>query len=149
MTDAVGHLAHLPSGSGLKPSRPRAPTEPAPWLALDSRWLWIGAPAALVVWLSLVPLVFLIWQSFLTPQTATMPARFTLDNFRTAYFSSETVRLFLNSVEFAVGAAALSLALEQQAETMCPSEFQSVIESIEAAFLRSCQDIDEQPPAAS
>ena len=111
MTDAVGHLAHLPSGSGLKPSRPRAPTEPAPSLALDSRWLWIGAPAALVVWLSLVPLVFLIWQSFLTPQTATMPARFTLDNFRTAYFSSETVRLFLNSVEFAVGAAALSLAL--------------------------------------
>ncbi len=112
MTDAVGHLAHLPSGSGLKPSRRRAPTEPAPpWLALDSRWLWIGAPAALVVWLSLVPLVFLIWQSFLTPQTATMPARFTLDNFRTAYFSSETVRLFLNSVEFAVGAAALSLAL--------------------------------------
>ena len=111
MTDAVGHLAHLPSGSGLKPSRPRAPTEPAPWLALNSRWFWIGAPAALVVWLSLVPLVFLIWQSFLTPQTATMPARFTLDNFRTAYFSSETVRLFLNSVEFAVGAAALSLAL--------------------------------------
>ena len=66
---------------------------------------------ALVVWLSLVPLVFLLWQSFLTPQTATVPARYTLDNFRTAYFSTETFRLFLNSVEFAIGAAALSLCL--------------------------------------
>ena len=68
-------------------------------------------PVALVVWLALVPLVFLLWQSFLTPQTATVPARFTLDNFRTAYFSAETFRLFLNSVQFAIGAAALSLCL--------------------------------------
>src|SRR5580704_17792129 len=99
MTDTVGHLAQLPRA------------EPAPWQGPDSRWLLIVAPAALVVWLSLVPLVFLIWQSFLTPQTATMPARFTLDNFRTAYFSSETVRLFFNSVTFAIGAAAVSLVL--------------------------------------
>jgi iron(III) transport system permease protein len=40
-----------------------------------------------------------------------VPARYTLDNFRTAYFSTETVRLFLNSVQFAIGAAALSLCL--------------------------------------
>ncbi|MFI4906457.1 MAG: ABC transporter permease, partial [Steroidobacterales bacterium] len=58
-----------------------------------------------------MPLVFLLWQSFLTPQTATVPARYTLENFRTAYFSTETVRLFLNSVQFAIGAAALSLCL--------------------------------------
>ena len=58
-----------------------------------------------------MPLTFLLWQSFLTPQTATVPARYTLDNFRTAYFSTETFRLFLNSVEFAIGAAALSLCL--------------------------------------
>ncbi len=98
MTDTVGHLDHL-TGSG-----------PA-FRRLDSRWLLIGAPVVLVAWLALVPLVFLLWQSFLTPQTAAAPARFTLDNFRTAYFSAETARLFLNSVEFAIGAATLSLGL--------------------------------------
>src|SRR6202051_2241012 len=99
MTDTVGHLAHLPRA------------QPAPLPGLDSKWLLIGAPVALVVWLSLVPLGFLLWQSFLTPQTATVPARYTLDNFRNAYFSPETFRLFLNSIEFAIGAAALSLCL--------------------------------------
>src|SRR6266568_1665763 len=95
----VGHLAHLPQ------------TELAPWRRLDSKWLLIGVSVVLVVWLAIVPLVFLLWQSFLTPQTATVPARYTLDNFRTAYLSAETVRLFLNSVQFAIGAAALSLCL--------------------------------------
>jgi iron(III) transport system permease protein len=88
---------------------PRA--EAAPWQRLDSKWLLIGGSVALVVWLALVPLVFLLWQSFLTPQTAAVPARYTLENYRTAYFSAETVRLFLNSVEFAAGAALLSLTL--------------------------------------
>src|SRR5579862_3311454 len=78
---------------------------------LDSKWFLIGGSVALVAWLALVPLVFLVWQSFLTPQTATVPARFTLENFRTAYFSSETAGLFVNSVEFAVGTALLSLSL--------------------------------------
>jgi iron(III) transport system permease protein len=69
VTDAVGRLAPLPTVA------PR----------LDARWVLIGAPVALVVWLSLVPLVFLLWQSFLTPQTAGLPAQYTLENFRTAY----------------------------------------------------------------
>ena len=99
MTDAVGHLARLPEAYV------------APWQRIDSKWVMIGVPVALVVWLSLVPLVFLLWQSFLTPQTATVPARYTLDNFRTAYFSAETFRLFFNSLQFALGAAALSLCL--------------------------------------
>src|SRR3982074_2664972 len=99
MTDTVGHLWHLPRG------------QPASWPRVAMRGVVGGAPAALGVWLALVPLVFLLWQSFLPPQTATVPARYTLDNFRTAYFSAETVRLFLNSVQFAIGAAALSLCL--------------------------------------
>jgi iron(III) transport system permease protein len=78
---------------------------------LDSRWLLIGVPVALVVWLALVPLVFLLWQSFLTPQTAAVPAQFTLENFRTAYLSSDNARLFFNSLQFAVGAAVLSLVV--------------------------------------
>ena len=98
MTETVGHLGHL-SRVGPAPAR------------FDATGLLIGAPVVLVVWFSLVPLGFLIWQSFLTPQTATVPARYTLDNFRTAYFSAETFRLFLNSVEYAAGAAAFSLCL--------------------------------------
>src|SRR3974390_3099704 len=105
MTDAVGHLAQLSDTSPGKASERR------PLWRGDSQWLLVGTPVVLVVWLSLVPLTFLVWQSFLTPQSAAAPAHYTLDNFRTAYLSAETFRLFLNSVEFAIGAAALSLVL--------------------------------------
>src|SRR5215813_11606988 len=88
---------------------PEAPV--AFWQRFDSRWVLIGVPIALVVWLSLVPLVFLLWQSFLTPQTASRPAVFTLENFETAYASAETFRLFFNSVQFATGTAIFSLCL--------------------------------------
>jgi iron(III) transport system permease protein len=99
MTDAVTRLSHLPDA------------EIASWRRFDSKWLLLGVPVVLVTWLALVPLVFLFWQSFLTPQTATRPAVFTLDNYYTAYFSAETFRLFFNSVEFAAGASAFSLVL--------------------------------------
>jgi iron(III) transport system permease protein len=69
----------------------------------------IGLSIAAVAWLALVPLVFLLWQSILSPPTATVPSQFTLENFRTAYFSADTARLFFNSVQFAVGAAVLAL----------------------------------------
>ena len=95
VTDAVGRLAPLPAVT------PR----------LDAKWLMIGAPVALVVWLALVPLAFLLWQSFLTPQTAALPAQYTLENFRTAYLGSDNARLFTNSLQFAVGAAVLSLVV--------------------------------------
>src|SRR6266581_9154014 len=81
------------------------------WQRLDSRWVLIGVLIALVCWLSLVPLVFLLWQSFLTPQTASRPAVFTLENFETAYLSAETFRLFFTSVQYATGTAAFSLCL--------------------------------------
>jgi iron(III) transport system permease protein len=95
VTDAVGRLAPLPDVA------PR----------LDAKWLLIGVPVALVVWLALVPLVFLLWHSFLTPQTASAPAQFTLENFRTAYLSADNARLFLNSLQFATGAAVLALVV--------------------------------------
>ncbi len=98
MTDAVGRLGTLPSA------------EPVRW-RLDSRWVLIGIPVALVVWLAIVPLAFLLWQSVLTPQTAGRPAEFTLDNFRTAYFTTETIPLFMNSVVFAAGTAVFALFL--------------------------------------
>ncbi|MGH6769550.1 MAG: ABC transporter permease [Xanthobacteraceae bacterium] len=97
MTEAVGRLGSLPS------------VEPR-W-RFDIRWVLIGVPVALVVWLAVVPLVFLFWQSFLTPHTAAKPAEFTLDNYTTAYFTAETFQLFVNSVVFASGTAVFALTL--------------------------------------
>ena len=67
----------------------------------DAKWLVIGVCIALAAWLTLVPVVFLVWQSFLSPETADAPARLTFENYREAYSSAETVRLFANSVTFA------------------------------------------------
>src|SRR5258705_10639346 len=99
MTEAVTRLSRVPD------------TDTASGWRLDSKWVLIGVPVALVVWLALVPLVFLLWQSFLTPQSAAAPAQFTLENFRTAYLNSDNARLFFNSLQFAVSAAVLSLVV--------------------------------------
>jgi iron(III) transport system permease protein len=79
-----------------------------PLPGIDATWLAIGGSVALAVWLSLVPVAFLLWQSFLTPVTAAMPAAFTWDNYVNAYFSAETVRLLGNSVAFGVGSSAVA-----------------------------------------
>jgi iron(III) transport system permease protein len=99
MTEAVGRFA------------PLSDTELAFRRRFDFKWILIGIPVLLVMWLALVPLVFLVWQSFLTPQTAARPAVFTLDNYSNAYFSAETFRLFFNSVQFATGTAFFALFL--------------------------------------
>ena len=77
----------------------------------DAKWLIIGAAVLIVAWLALVPLVFLVWQSFMTPLAPGMPALFTLTNYSNVYTSSETFRLLGNSLAFAGGAAVLSLII--------------------------------------
>jgi iron(III) transport system permease protein len=52
----------------------------------------------------------MVWQSVLSTQTATSAAHFTLDNYRTAYASADTARLFANSLQFALGSAALAFS---------------------------------------
>ena len=47
---------------------------------LDLKWIIIGASIAIVAYFALVPLGFLLWQSFLTPKTFAKAAEFTLDN---------------------------------------------------------------------
>ncbi len=71
-------------------------------------WLAIALVVLTVAWLALVPLVFMVWQSLLSTETATSAARFTLDNYRAAYASADTARLFANSLQFALGSAALA-----------------------------------------
>ncbi len=77
----------------------------------DAKWLVIGLATGLVAWLALVPLVFLVYQSFMTPETAFEPAVFTLGNFAQAYGSAETYTLFVNSVQYGVGTALLAMAI--------------------------------------
>src|SRR5262245_8233673 len=87
----------------------QAPAPAAP--LFDAKWLIIGGAVLLVAWLALVPLVFLVWQSFMTPQTASVAAEFTLQNYIDAYTSSETSLLFGNSLLFATGTASISLVI--------------------------------------
>jgi len=84
---------------------------PATRFRIDLKWLILGLCVALVAYLALIPLGFLLWQSFFTPHTAAKPAEFTLHNYTAAYSSMETARLFLNSVLFAAGTASFSLVV--------------------------------------
>jgi iron(III) transport system permease protein len=79
--------------------------------SFDWKWVVIGLCVALTVYIAVVPLAFLLWQSFFTPQTASKAAQFTLGNYTSAYGSSETARLFWNSVQFATGAALFAFFL--------------------------------------
>lgn len=77
----------------------------------DPQWFIMGGVVSIVSWLALVPLVFLVWQSFRTPDTVRKPAVWTLQNYWEAYSSHETLVLFLNSVQFAGGTAVLALVI--------------------------------------
>jgi iron(III) transport system permease protein len=84
---------------------------PAAAPRFDAKWLIIAACVALTLYLGVMPLAFLLWQSFFTPQTAAKAAVFTFGNYAEAYGSSDTWLLFGNSLRFATGAAALSFAI--------------------------------------
>jgi iron(III) transport system permease protein len=84
---------------------------PATRFRFDAKWVVLGICVAAVAYLAVVPLGFLLWQSFFTPHTAAKPAEFTLQNYAAAYTSIETAKLFLNSLVFAAGTAAFSLVV--------------------------------------
>ena len=72
---------------------------PALKAAFDWKWIVMGTAVAVTVYIAIVPLGFLLWQSILTPQTATTPSVFTLGNYTAAYGSSDTWRLFGTSIQ--------------------------------------------------
>jgi iron(III) transport system permease protein len=82
----------------------------APLWRFEWTWLALAVAIVLIAWLAVVPLAFMLWQSVLSPQTATSAARFTLDNYRTAYASPDTARLLANSLRFALGSAAIAFS---------------------------------------
>jgi iron(III) transport system permease protein len=79
------------------------PTILAP--AFDAKWLVIGLCVVFTVYIGIIPLAFLIWQSFRTPQTAIADAVWTLANYAQAYGTGENYRLFRTSLQFASGTA--------------------------------------------
>lgn len=78
---------------------------------IEGKTLAIGGAVAAVAWITLVPVIFLLRESFLTAETATAPAQFTFENYLLAYASAETLHLFGNSVAFAIGSASLAFAV--------------------------------------
>ena len=65
---------------------------PSTRLALNWKWIVIGACVAFTLHVAVIPLGFLLWQSFFTLQTATKPAVSTFGNYITAYSNSDTLR---------------------------------------------------------
>ena len=97
---AVGQASETPDMKDLTPA-----------VKTDPQWFIMAGVVSIVGWLALVPLVFLVVQSFRTPDTVRKPAVWTLQNYWEAYSSSETLVLFLNSVQFAAGTAVLALVI--------------------------------------
>jgi len=79
------------------------------WLSWKT--LVIGVCVVFTMYIAVVPLGFLLWQSFFTPQTASKAAVFTWGNYINAYTSSDTGRLFGNSLQFAFGTASFAFLL--------------------------------------
>ncbi|HEX7889903.1 MAG TPA: iron ABC transporter permease [Ramlibacter sp.] len=94
--------ASLKASDGLE--LPAAPAERRPF-PISWKMVVIGACVAFTLYIAVIPLGFLLWQSFFTPQTATKAAEFTLGNYVSAYTNPETLRLFWNSTQFAIGVA--------------------------------------------
>jgi iron(III) transport system permease protein len=93
---------------------PREPDGFAPhalWERFDFKWIVIGACVAFAVYIAIIPLGFLLWQSFRTPQSAAADAVWTLSNYATAYGTTDTVRLFGTSIQFAAGTAVFAFTL--------------------------------------
>ena len=86
-------------------------TPPGTQRRIELKWVIVAGAIAAVAYLALVPLVFLLWQSFFTPRSAAKAAEFTLENYRTAYGSLKTVRLFVNSLQYATGSALFAFAV--------------------------------------
>ena len=91
--------------SDVAPQLPSYAATDLPVSRFDWKWIVIGLCVAFTVYIAVIPLGFLLWQSLRTPQTADVPAVFTFENYLAAYGSAETLRLFTTSLRFACGAS--------------------------------------------
>jgi iron(III) transport system permease protein len=79
--------------------------------SFDFKWVIIGLTILIVTYLGILPLIFLIKQSFSTPQTLANAAEFTLANYEKAYSDPKTLTLFKNSFTFAFGTCLVAFFL--------------------------------------
>ena len=75
------------------------------------KWVVMLPCVVVVALLALIPLVFLFWQSFLTPSSGAIAGTFTLGNYAAAYGGPSTLRLLVNSLVFAAGTSLLAFVL--------------------------------------
>jgi iron(III) transport system permease protein len=79
--------------------------------SFDWKWVVIGGCVTITIYLGIVPLAFLLWQSFRTAQTADVPTTFTVGNYVAAYRTSDTLRLLWTSIRFALGASLFAFVI--------------------------------------
>ena len=72
---------------------------------LELQWVLIGLCVLIVSYLALIPLIFLLWESFHTIETSNNPSQLTLKNYFDVYSGQETWPLFKNSISFAAGSS--------------------------------------------
>lgn len=70
-----------------------------------------GLAVIVMVYLTLAPLVFLIYQTFLTPEYAGKTAQLTIGNYAKVFTDAATLRILLNSLQFALGSSAVALLI--------------------------------------
>lgn len=73
--------------------------------------LFLIAAGGLVAYLTLAPLLFLVYGSFFTPTVGGQPGVFTLRNYVRAYVDPSTVPLLLNSISFALGTIVVAFVI--------------------------------------
>ncbi len=107
---SVATTASDPTSDPASPAPARADVEPgASWRRFlpTPKILILGAVAAIVAYLAVVPLWFLIQGTFFDSTTNL----FTLDGFERAYTDARSLEMMGNSIWFAVGSATLSLVV--------------------------------------
>ncbi len=75
---------------------------------LSPQILLLGGAGGLVAYLTVLPLVFLLYGSFFTPMVGEQAGTFTFQNYVRAYTDRSTVPLLVNSVLFALGTTVLA-----------------------------------------
>jgi iron(III) transport system permease protein len=99
-----------PPEPGAAPETGTPPATTA-WRRADAvQWLVIAASTATIVYLALVPLGFLLWQSVGAPPGGGAGGP-TLMHFRDAFARPATARLVANSLAFAVGTAVIAFTI--------------------------------------
>jgi iron(III) transport system permease protein len=84
---------------------------PAAAKGFDLKWPVVIVCAAIVVFLAVVPLGYLLWESVHTTQTASAPSVFTMGNFAVAFGDGDVLGLLRNSIVFASGTALFAFVI--------------------------------------